>query len=56
LKVEKDGVVEYWLEMKKSSVEGGGFGVFALRDFFPKSLLLFIWVKRLIILTCTKTL
>jgi len=36
LKVEKDGVVENWLEMTKSSVEGGGFGVFALRDFFPK--------------------
>ena len=28
LKVDKDGVVENWLEMKKSSVEGGGFGVF----------------------------
>jgi hypothetical protein len=36
LKVEKDGVVENWLEIKKSSVKGGGFGVFALRDFFPK--------------------
>jgi hypothetical protein len=36
LKVEKDGVVENWLEMKKSSIEGAGFGVFALRDFSPK--------------------
>jgi len=37
LKVEKDGVVENWLEMKKkSSVEGGGFGVFALCNFYPK--------------------
>jgi hypothetical protein len=36
LKVEKDGVVENWLEMKKSSIKGAGFGVFALRDFSPK--------------------
>jgi len=36
LKVEKDGVVENWLEMRKSSIEGAGFGVFALRDFTPK--------------------
>jgi len=28
--------VENWLEMKKSSVETGGFGVFALHDFYPK--------------------
>jgi hypothetical protein len=34
--VEKDGVVENWLEMKKSSIEGGGFGVFALCVFSPK--------------------
>ncbi len=38
-KVEKDGVMENWLEMRKSSVEGGGFGVFALCDFFPKELI-----------------
>jgi hypothetical protein len=25
LKVEKDGVVENWLEMMNSSIEGGGF-------------------------------
>jgi hypothetical protein len=56
LKVEKDGAVENWLEMKKSYVEGGGFGVFALCIFFQKSLFLFIWVKRLITLTCTRTL
>jgi len=36
LKVEKDGLVENWLEMKKSSIEGAGFGGFALRDFSPK--------------------
>ena len=33
LKVEKDGVVEKWFEMKKSSIEGAGFGVFVLREF-----------------------
>jgi hypothetical protein len=27
---------ENWLEMKKSSIEGAGFGVFALHDFSPK--------------------
>jgi hypothetical protein len=28
--------VENWLEMKKSCVEGGGFGVFALCNFHPR--------------------
>jgi hypothetical protein len=36
LKVEKDCVNENWLEIKKSSIEGAGFGVFVLRDFSPK--------------------
>jgi len=54
LKVEKDGVVENWLEMKKSSIKGAGFGVFALRDFSPNEFIPFIWVKRSIILTCTR--
>jgi hypothetical protein len=36
LKVEKDGVVENWLEMKKSSNKVARFGVFALHDFSPK--------------------
>jgi hypothetical protein len=33
LNVEKNGQIEKWLEMKKSSLIGGGFGVFAARDF-----------------------
>jgi len=31
LNVEKNGEIEEWLEMKKSSIFAGGFGVFALR-------------------------
>jgi hypothetical protein len=30
---EKNGQIEKWLEMKKSSLIAGGFGVFAARDF-----------------------
>ncbi len=30
LKVEHDGVIENWLEMKKSTIRHGGFRVFAL--------------------------
>jgi hypothetical protein len=33
LNVEKNGQIEKWLEMKKSSIIAGGFGVFAARDF-----------------------
>jgi hypothetical protein len=33
LNVEKNGQIEKWLEMKKSSLIGGGFGVFAAREF-----------------------
>jgi len=33
LNVEKDGQIEKWLEMKKSSIIDGGFGVFAAREF-----------------------
>jgi hypothetical protein len=36
LKVEKDGVVENLLEMKKSSIEGAGFGVLCFVNFSPK--------------------
>lgn len=35
LQVDKDGEVERWIEMKKSSVSDGGFGVFACREFRP---------------------
>jgi hypothetical protein len=35
LKVEYNGIVENWFEMKKSMVKDGGFGVFALHDFSP---------------------
>jgi hypothetical protein len=35
LKVEYNGLVENWLEVKKSMVKDGGFGVFALHDFSP---------------------
>ena len=49
LKVEKDGVVEKWFEMKKSSIEGAGFGVFVLREFFSQRVYyhLFGWKDRL---------
>jgi len=33
LNVEKNGEIEKWLEMKKSSIIAGGFGVFAVCDF-----------------------
>jgi len=33
LNVEKNGEIEKWLEMKKSSIFAGGFGVFAVHDF-----------------------
>ena len=33
LNVEKDGQIEKWLELKKSSINDGGFGVFAAREF-----------------------
>jgi hypothetical protein len=33
LNVEKNGEIEEWLEMKKSSIFAGGFGVFALHAF-----------------------
>jgi hypothetical protein len=36
LKVERDGVIENWLEMRKSTIKDGGFGVFPLHDFLPK--------------------
>ena len=39
LKVQRYGVVENWIEMKKSSIKDGGFGVFALRDFSPDELI-----------------
>jgi hypothetical protein len=36
LNVEKNGQIEKWLEMKKSSIIAGGFGVFAACDFSAK--------------------
>jgi hypothetical protein len=33
LNVEKNSKIEKWLEMKKSSIFAGGFGVFALHAF-----------------------
>jgi hypothetical protein len=33
LQVEKNGEIEKWLEMMKSSIYEGGFGVFAVHDF-----------------------
>jgi hypothetical protein len=33
LNMEKDGQIEKWLELKKSSINDGGFGVFAAREF-----------------------
>ena len=33
LNVEKNGQIEKWLELKKSSMNDGGFGVFAAREF-----------------------
>jgi len=33
LNVEENGEIEKWLEMKKSSLFAGGFGVFAVHDF-----------------------
>jgi hypothetical protein len=31
--LKKNGEIEKWLEMKKSSLIAGGFGVFAVHDF-----------------------
>ena len=36
LNVEKNGQIEKWLELKKSSINDGGFGVFAAREFSAK--------------------
>ena len=36
LNVEKNGQIEKWLELKKSSINDGGFGVFAACDFSAK--------------------
>jgi hypothetical protein len=33
LNVEKDGQIEKWLELRKSSIIAGGFGVYAAREF-----------------------
>ena len=33
LNVEKNSEIQKWLEMKKSSIIAGGFGVFLIRDF-----------------------
>jgi len=41
--------------MKKSSIKGGGFGVIALCDCSPKEFITIYWVKKSIILTCTRT-
>ena len=36
LNIEKNGQIEKWLEIKKSSLIAGGFGVFAVHDFSAK--------------------
>jgi hypothetical protein len=38
LKVQHDGVIEKWLEMRKSTIRDGGFGVFAIYEFSRKEL------------------
>jgi len=42
LNVEKDGQIEKWLELKKSSINDGGIGVFAAREFSATNSLLCI--------------
>jgi len=40
--------------MKKSSIEGAGFGVFALRDFSPNEFITIYLGEKIVILTCTR--
>jgi len=46
LNVEKNDLIEKWLEMKKSSLIAGGFGVFAIRDFSANEFVSVYLVKK----------